>query len=306
MMQLNQIMKDSDYGLVINYRYHKQNKWVCAQTHYLIEALISEFDPIIITSQLMYEIHKHKLQFIISLEPGWGAPKIKYDRKQHHIIGIFVSDPHNKTDWLENYVNANNVSFVFSYYYHPFLHHFPSFDRDRLIHVPWAVPDEFVNIPPQITYNGQQKIQIFGASNGEAYDVRNWCRQFPFVDGHTNSGCENKVMSDRDYFLWLQQYDAIIAAGSLSKKYQLVTPKYFEIAAAGSLLFAQYCDDLELLGFNRENCIIFDQGSFETLAMDYLNNPEIYLDIRIRGNNLIRDKHKISDRIGQIKTLFSP
>jgi len=41
MMQLNQLMKDSNYGLVINWKFHKQNKWVCAQTHYCSGSLLS-------------------------------------------------------------------------------------------------------------------------------------------------------------------------------------------------------------------------------------------------------------------------
>lgn len=304
-MHFNQVIKKSDFGLIIDWKFHIQNKWVCAQTHYLVEALIEEFDPIIITSQLEYEVHKRKIRNIISLEPKWGAPMLRYDPSQHHTIGVFVSDPHNKTDWFGNFLDKNNVSFVFSYYYRPFLQHFPTFDKERLKHVPWAIPDQFIKEPSSIIFNGQENIQIFGANKGGAYDIRNWCRTFSFVDNHVNSGCENKVMDDKEYFQWIQQYDAIIAAGSLSENYQLVTPKYFEITAAGALLFAQYCEDLESLGFNDNNCIIFNRGNFEALAKEYRKNPEMYLDTRIRGCTLIKKQHKISDRIQQIKSIFA-
>jgi hypothetical protein len=66
---------------------------------------------------------------------------------------------------------------------------------------------------------------------------------------------------------WLSDFDAVVAAGSDLPKYDLTTPKYFEIAAAGSLLFAQRTNDLKRLGFRHmKNCVVFDTGTFETEA----------------------------------------
>jgi hypothetical protein len=129
MKKLFQIFKKSDWGLLINWKFHEQNRWVCAQTPYFINAIIREFNPIIISSQLEYELHKRKIRNIISMEPGWGAPKIKYDKKQKHKIGVVVSDPHNKVNWFGDYIDNNEIDFVFSYYYYPFLYHFPKFDH---------------------------------------------------------------------------------------------------------------------------------------------------------------------------------
>jgi hypothetical protein len=304
MKKLFQIFKKSDWGLLINWKFHEQNRWVCAQTPYFINAIIREFNPIIISSQIEYELHKRKLRNIISMEPGWGVPKINYDKKQKHTIAVFVSDPHNKANWFCDYIDNNEIDFVFSYYYYPFLYHFPQFDRSKLIHMPWAIPDEFIIDPDSIINHNQNKIHIFGGSMSDAYDTRNWCRKFPFVEDHQNSGCENKIMSDEEYFRWGQQYDAIIAAGSLSEKYQLVTPKYFEIAAGGSLLFAQYCTDLALLGFDSTNCITFNRNNFEQHALDYLKNQDGYNDIRRNGCVLIKNRHKISNRIEKIKLIM--
>lgn len=304
-IHLRQINKKSEYGLVIDWKFHSQNRWVCAQSPYLVRALIEEFDPIVISSQFMYEWHKKKLRYIISLEPGWAAPKIKYDKCQGHVIGVFVSDPHNKTNWFEEYIYNNSIDYVFSYYYYPFLYYFPHFDLERLIHVPWAMPDEFCVEPDSISYRCQRELHIFGASGGEGYETRQWCRQFPFVEDHSNSGVENKVMSDKEFFHWTRRFDAIIAAGSLDEKYRLVTPKYFEVAASGSLLFAQYCDDLELLGFRDDNCVIFDKHTFQDKAMDYMHDPIKYMDIRIAGCRLIQKRHKISDRVEMIRKLMT-
>lgn len=305
LLNLKQYNKNSEFGLAINWNFHRNNNWVCAQSSYLVEEIVKEFDPIIITSQLSYEFYKSRVDKIISLEPGWAAPTISYDLKQSHTIAVFVSDPHSKTDWFDGYVDENDINYVLSYYYHPFLQHFPNFDKERLIHMPWAMPDDFISGTDEITFNDQTHLNIFGATKGEAYKLRNWCRGFDFVKSHENSGVENKVMSDAEYFKWTQNFDAIIAAGSLSKKYQLVTPKYFEIAGAGSLLFAQYCEDLDLLGFDKSNCIIFDKSNFQGKAKDYLENPQDYLQIRKNGVKLIQNKHKISDRIKELKELFN-
>lgn len=304
MIQLRQLQKKSDTGLVLDWRFHRQNRWVSAQSAFLVNAIIEAFDPVIITSQLDYEWHKGHLKKIIAMEPGWAAPKIRYDRRQSHLIGVFASDPHNKTGWFQQYVEENGIRYVFSYYYHPFLHHFPKFDPQRLVHMPWAVPDEFICDAETIAYLGQRVLHIFGGAKSEAYEVRNWCRGFPFVEDHRNSGVENKTMDDSQYFLWLRQFDAVIAAGSLSPKYRLVTPKYFEIPAAGSLLFAQYCEDLELLGFNPDNAVIFDRSDFEDQALEYLKNPESYLGRRKQGCRLVAERHKISDRVQRIRSLM--
>ncbi len=121
---------------------------------------------------------------------------------------------------------------------------------------------------------------------------------FPFVESAENSGVENKMMTDEEYFIWLSKLDAAIAAGSLDKKYRLTLPKYFEILSAGSLLFAQETDDLYLLGFkDNENCIVFNRENFELKVRNYLKNPLQYLRLREKGKNLIIERHTQSKRL---------
>ena len=79
---------------------------------------------------------------------------------------------------------------------------------------------------------GFSKINCYGGSNSEAYKDRNWCRTFPFVESSLNSGVENKIFTDEEYFEWLSKKDAAIAAVFLDKKYRLTVPRYFEIVSA--------------------------------------------------------------------------
>ena len=293
--------KDSDVGLVLNWNFHRNNRYVCAVDPYFVQGLIDAFEPVIISTQRQYDACKESLNYVLSPKPGWAAPMLDYDTQQDHEIGIFVSDPHNSKTWVPEFVAENEIEYVFSYYYHPFLKHMPESVHDKLVHLPWAIPEKFLVDPDAITYQNQDELHLFGASGSEAYDTRDWCRQFHFVRSHENSGVQNPVMSDREYFDWLTEFDAMIAAGSLSEKYQLVTPKYFEIAGAGSLLFAQYCDDLEQLGIDDSNAVIFDKENFKERSQQYLENPEQYLDRRRRGAELIRERHTIADRIETIR-----
>ena len=77
-----------------------------------------------------------------------------------------------------------------------------------------------------------------------------------------------------------------------------MTPKYFEALAVGSLLLAQQCIDLECLGFSGENCLIFSsKNEFLNIIDNFYKDPEHYAEIKRNGLYLIRERHKISDRI---------
>jgi hypothetical protein len=297
------LFNKSKIGLVLDTKFHRKNRWVSAFTPYFIEAFIKEFNPIIISSQLSYEWHKKKLKHVFSLEPGWGAPMIKFDKKLKQTNYVFISDPQNKTEWFEDYIQQKNINYLISMYFNPFIKHFPNFSKERLIHFPWAIPDQFISA--QNIAVRSNEVAIFGGMNDEAYDVRRWCGEQDGVTKYANSGVENKIVSDKDYYKWLQGFDAVIAAGSSNPKYDLVTPKYLEIAATGALLIGQYCKDLEVLGLNEKNMLIFTKETFSESLLKYKTNPEKYLDIRKEGMALIKNRHLISHRIALLKELFS-
>lgn len=301
-MLVENFKNNTNIALVINWNFHKKNKWVSITMPYFVNSFIKEFNPIIISSQLEYALFKNKIKYIVSMEPGWAAPKIRYDKKRKHIIGMFVSDPHNKIDWFQDYIVNNKITYVFSQYYSPFFYHFPSFPKEKFIHFPWAVPDELV--PTGDINLHKSDIMIFGGKASNAYDVRNWCREQSHIVSFENSGVENKKLSNKGYFEWISTFDAIIAAGSSDPMYDLVTPKYFEIASVGALVIGQNCKDLEILGFNETNMLIFNKDNFNIKIKQYLKNKEDYFEIRNNGKNLILKRHLVSHRIFFIKKLF--
>lgn len=296
-------MKKSEYGLVVNWDFHKKNRWVSIFAPYLVREIVRVFDPIIITSQLDYNLHKKKIKYIISMEPGWAAPKLRYDTRAGHMVAVCVSDPHNKTEWFADYIIENGISFVLSQYHHPFFYHYPDFPKNKFIYFPWAVPDRFLSSHALHAHGNE--VAIFGAATGDAYDVRNWCREQKGISSFINSGVENKAFTDMEYFQWLTGFDAVVAAGSSDPKYDLVTPKYFEIAAAGALLIGQYCKDIDLLGFDETNALLFSKETFLDRVREYKKASEKYLFIRARGRELIKERHLISHRIDLLKRLFN-
>ena len=300
---ISPLARDIRLGIVLDRSFYEQRKWVCALTPYLVEALFHHFTPVMIDSQGGYEQEVEGLDALVSFDPGWAAPVLEYtrtDRLRRHISEIpsyiFFSDFHARK-WRENYFLQNNFTKIASYYYSPLFYNFTQIRPDQVLHMPWAVPDFWIPRNP-VRLRGSETLCCFGATVGEAYDLRNWIRTFPFVYSTSNSGCENKTMSDKEFFAWLAEQDAAVAAGSDALKYQMTLPKYFEIAATGSLLFAQNTPDLAMLGFEHQrNCLIFDRNSFEPLALEYLRDKEHYLPLRKAGREMIRRRHTVSVRM---------
>lgn len=289
-------------GLVIDWQFHQARRWVSIFAPYLVQALIERLDPVIISSQEEYDHLAADLSAVVAMEPGWAAPRLRYSGAQP--VAVMASDPHNKTGWFQEYVESHKVTYVLSQYQSPFFRHFPGFSRQQFVHFPWAMPDIYLHNEAVARRDADDGVVIFGAAAGDAYTLRNWCRRQPGVRSHVNSGVENKQYTDADYFAWLHQLDAVIAAGSGHQRYQLVTPKYFEIAGSGALLIGQQCPDLERLGFDQSNMLPFTRWSFRRQLRRYRRAPELFLDHRQRGRELVRTRHAVSKRVEQLTALL--
>lgn len=292
----------SDFGLVLNWDFHIKNKWVSAYTPYLVNEIIKHFNPIIISSQRQYEFYKKRLRRILAFEPEWAAPRINYDRKIDCLKTVMYSDPHYQTERRQKYFFDNGFDYVLSLYNKPFFYHFTSFPEQKFVHFPWAVPDQFISTH-EITVSNNE-VAIFGGKDSDAYDVRNWCREQSCVTNYEFSGVENKKLTDEEYYVWLRKFDAIVAAGSSQPIYNMVTPKYFEIASAGALLIGQYCEDLDILGFNESNSLVFCKDDFIDKLNKFKSHPELFLAMRESGRSLINQRHKLSDRINILGQIY--
>ncbi len=287
-------------GYVLNLDAHLCNKWLAGITSYKHNRIIKNLNCIVLENQQDYNKYKEDLDVIIAPEPGYCGPFIKYQKRKPKLKYIELSDPHLDTELRQDYILENNFSFILAIYYSPTLFHFKKIPKKRIISFPRSIPDEFIYKGP-IRTPTQNYIMVFGQTRDAIYETRKWCKKFDFVKTFPHSSI-NKILTDSEYFKWLQEFDAIIAAGSLDPKYKLVMPKYFEVPASGSLLFAQEADDLPLLGFkNNNNCIIFNKENFKKQAYDYLKNKENYVKIRENGRDLILNRHTLSKKIQFLK-----
>lgn len=296
-------------GLVLDPEFYILEKSVTAVTIPLIRALVAHFDTRIIYNQETYDKFCTEVDFLVSFEPKWAAPVLNWRRAGRLRRSlpscpcyVIMSDPHIE-QWREDYFLRQKLDYILALYYQPMRTHFRRVPKDRIVHFPWAVPDEWIS-RAEIFFHGQEKVAIFGASQSDAYTLRNWCRQQPGVESYDYSGVENKVLESDEFFKWLQGFDAVIAAGSEDTKYRLTTPKYFETAAAGSLLFAQDTDDLQRLGFeDGTNCIVFSKANFRSHVETYLADRanEDWLIIRKAGREFIRKRHTIGSRLSMLE-----
>ena len=293
----------SAYGFAIHWNQYSRGKLGIAQTPFFIESFFELFNPIVLTTQQSYERHKDYLDYVFLYMPGGRAPMIEFDLNREHTICALLGDPHSDIERREDYIIRNDIDYVLTQYYRPFKRHFSHWDEYELIHFPWAMPEEFILEPDSIEVDDAEMI-VLGDAGGDPYATREWCAEHPFVEDPHRDIFANKTFSRGDYYEWLRQFEAVIAANSLADDFRYVTAKFFEIPAAGALLFAQYSEDLARLGFTEENCVIFDEDSFEEKARSYLDAPEEYLDVRRRGAKLIAERHTISDRIDLLDTLF--
>jgi hypothetical protein len=292
-------------GLILDPEFYILERSVSAVTLPLIRAMTKRFDTSVAYDQSSYDRISKQADFLVSLEPKWAAPVLNWGRN-----GLFkralpdcpcyvmMSDPHIE-QWREDYFLRERLDFILALYLAPTLRHFRRVPTGKIVHFPWSIPDEWIP-GDAIRYSGQKEIAIFGAAQGDAYTLRNWCRTQRGVKSFPNSGVENKLLADAEFFRWLSQFDAMVAAGSESPQYRLTTPKYFETAAVGSLLFAQETDDLNALGFeDAQNCVVFTQHTFTGKAEAYLASPgdSSWLRIRSAGKDLIRARHTVARRL---------
>jgi hypothetical protein len=290
-------------GLIVKPEFIEQDLFMSILTSYLLRGILERFDCRVISTQRELETRFDEVDVLLSLEPKFAAPLLNWrggflgwGRREPKFSYVMCSDSHMRK-WRQGYFLRNRISFMLAQYHAPFRYNFRRIPEQRLVHFPWAVPDAMFHDGPIVCRN-QKTLCCFGAAKGDAYNVRNWCKNFGFVKSFAFSGVENKALSNDSYSQWLSGFDAVVAAGSNLPQFDLTTPKYFEIAAAGALLFAQRTNDLERLGFRHmENCVVFDMDTFEAEAERYLRNPEDYLGIREAGCRLVRQRHSLSVRL---------
>jgi len=81
--------------------------------------------------------------------------------------------------------------------------------------------------------------------------------------------------------------------------------KYFEIMASGTVLVANWCPEMDELGFvDMENYVKADTSNFETIVKDIIFNAHAYEDIAQAGREFTRTYHTIERRMETLRKLL--
>lgn len=127
-----------------------------------------------------------------------------------------------------------------------------------------------------------------GATHGgEMYEFRNWAFKQPYIKVVPHWINDNSTPSGMNYLNFLSNY-----AGVLGLHDYFPVPKYFEIPAAGCVLFAQHYKEFEELGFkDYEHCIYVNKENFEERIRDFLSSIQSYQSIADAGIKLVGDNY---------------
>jgi hypothetical protein len=292
-------VKSSDILFVCSLSFYERKKWQVASQADLWHRFVAENNCVICGSFLSYWLLGRNKKYVVSLEPKYNAPTIKFS-KNHVKTFLFVSDSHSKS-WLPKYIENKNVTDILTPYKKTLL--YTGFSKplshDRVHSLPWCVEDRLL-VREQIL-SKDNRVLGFGQTGGLAYDLRSWSFQTGVLSSFNYAGSGNKKYSGDSYYNWLRRFDACVVAMSTHKLYNYTVAKFFEVTSQGLLLFAFKTDDLDDFGFiDGENYISVTKQNFFEKINDFKLNPEKYINIRRNGYFLIKNQHTVSKRLEQL------
>lgn len=290
--------KTSPYLFICSRPFYDKKKWQVVSQAELWYRFVKEENVLICGSFISYYLFGRQKDYVISLEPKYNAPLIRFTEKHKKVL-IFISDSHSKI-WLSKYIINNNITHILTPYRKTLIHtgYFKPLSELNIYSFPWCVSDHLLD---DINIESRDKRVLgFGQIGGDVYDLRAWSFNSGLLTAFNYAGSGYKKFSGDAYYKWVRGYDACVVAMSSHKLYNYTVAKYFEIPSQGVLLFAFKSDDLEEFGFKENiNYISLTKDNFEYEIKSYMTNftDSKYLVIRNSGFKLIKEKHTVSKRI---------
>lgn len=166
-----------------------------------------------------------------------------------------------------------------------------------------AVPDNSILLSGAISSHYPLRQQMMRLHSERAYSIT--------YHGHPGYHCGFNYEADENIGRgYAKKINNCRAGFTDSAKYKYVVAKYFEIPATGALLLADdaVSGPLKKLGFiENQHYVSWSRGNLEEKIRYVLdgNNQEELDEIRRRGQALVWEKHKTSDRARQINDVCS-
>lgn len=171
------------------------------------------------------------------------------------------------------------------------------------IHLPWAVDPIIFH---DLGKNRRFDIACMGALTEGKYPFRRQVRAWLEEQGELRLFGKKRVKgrggSDHDGEAFNLALNRVRSAFTCASSMRYLLMKYFEIPAAGALLFAEHIPDLDELGFrDGEHYVAVSQGNYRDRMHHYLKGAGVVEGERIRhaGHAFVHERHTWKQRIGE-------
>ncbi|MEH7418465.1 glycosyltransferase [Neobacillus drentensis] len=218
--------------------------------------------------------------------------------------GIFIEDVHRIIEKRREYINSNNIQYIFSNYKQIFKKIYPEF-KNRLCWFPHHINSEIFkdySLPKEID------MLLMGAVNS-GYPLREKIvKQFKkdsrFVY-HPHPGYRKYTEDEKDKIFVAERYAMEINRAKIfftcGTRRKFPVMKYFEVPGCRTLLLAPQLKDLDDLGFiPGEHYVRITKHDFYEKAEYYLEHEDERNRIADQGYQFVQIQHTTNKRVEQL------
>ncbi|GAA0604083.1 glycosyltransferase [Virgibacillus siamensis] len=221
--------------------------------------------------------------------------------------GLAVNDAHRFVNQRRRYITSNQIRIFFVICQHNFYHYYPSQKHDQVFFLP-----QFANVSVFKDYDAEKVFDLMmlgETSMPNIYPLRQKILQHyqgdnRFVTSPHPGWREftteqaKKALIGENYARSINQAKLFFACGSVR---QVVTFKYFEVPASGTLLMAPALPELKEIGLIPGKHFVDINGeNFSEKADYYLKNETERKRMTEEGCRFIHDYHSTAHRAKQL------
>lgn len=298
MLNLLVIAKDTE-NFIFNESFHNVEKELAKKTNLIIWRnsghILDILKQISVTPDFV----------LIQNDIGGKMDPIIYGLSEVGIpTGLFIEDVHRFVDKRREFINSNNIQYIFTNYKEIFFQIYPEF-IDRFCWFPHHINSEVIKdykLPKDIN------LLLMGAvtkSYPFRWKVYQQFRHDPRFVYHRHPGYRKYSKDEKDQIFVHEKYAQEINRAKIFftcgtiRNYPVM--KYFEVPGCRTLLLAPKFNDLDDLGFiPGEHYISINEDDFHLKAAYYLKHEDERERITDQGYQFVQNHHSTKKRVNQL------